>query len=250
MFSALAGARLSLVPALRGLDQLRDRRARARLGRVGLPGHGRQSRQYAGRGAARAVASNTRRTAEQLARGQPPASGRPRKPCAAPTGWPPWANSPPASRTNCAIRWAPSRRRRKCSNRNLSAENEVAREVAGFISTEVDRTNSLVTRFLQFARPLKLRPERADLAPDAGPRHRPGRARSARRSPSTRITRRRFRPFPFDAELMERVFYNLVLNAAQATPAGRRRHGEDARRRTHRGNRRDRPRRGHRARST
>ena len=38
-------------------------------------------------------------------------------------------------------------------------------------------------------------------------------------------------PFPFDAELMERVFYNLVLNAAQATPAGRRGHGEDARRR-------------------
>jgi signal transduction histidine kinase len=27
-------------------------------------------------------------------------------------------------------------------------------------------------------------------------------------------------PFPFDAELMERVFYNVVLNAAQATPAG------------------------------
>jgi two-component system NtrC family sensor kinase len=27
-------------------------------------------------------------------------------------------------------------------------------------------------------------------------------------------------PFPFDAELMERVFYNLVLNAAQATASG------------------------------
>ena len=31
-------------------------------------------------------------------------------------------------------------------------------------------------------------------------------------------------PFPFDAELMERVFYNLILNAAQATPRGRRGH--------------------------
>src|SRR5207253_5995206 len=41
--------------------------------------------------------------------------------------------------------------------KNVSAENEVAREVAGFISTEVDRTNTLVTRFLQFARPLKLK---------------------------------------------------------------------------------------------
>ena len=27
-------------------------------------------------------------------------------------------------------------------------------------------------------------------------------------------------PFPFDAELMERVFFNLVLNAAQATAPG------------------------------
>src|ERR1044071_1349355 len=49
-------------------------------------------------------------------------------------------------------------------NRSLDSENEVAREVAGFISTEVDRANSLITRFLQFARPLEIRPERADLA--------------------------------------------------------------------------------------
>src|SRR5437879_4272006 len=46
----------------------------------------------------------------------------------------------------------------------VSAENEVAREMAGFISCEVDRTNSLVTRFLQFARPLQVRLEQADLA--------------------------------------------------------------------------------------
>ena len=37
--------------------------------------------------------------------------------------------------------------------KNLAPGNEVAREMAGFISTEVDRTNSLVTRFLDFARP-------------------------------------------------------------------------------------------------
>jgi signal transduction histidine kinase len=35
----------------------------------------------------------------------------------------------------------------------VSSENEVAREVAGFIGSEVNRTNSLVTRFLDFARP-------------------------------------------------------------------------------------------------
>jgi len=27
-------------------------------------------------------------------------------------------------------------------------------------------------------------------------------------------------PFPFDAELLERVFYNLLINAAQASPPG------------------------------
>src|ERR1019366_7884739 len=32
-------------------------------------------------------------------------------------------------------------------NRSVAAENEVAREVAGFIACEVDRANSLITRF-------------------------------------------------------------------------------------------------------
>jgi two-component system sensor histidine kinase HydH len=104
-------------------------------------------------------------------------------------------------------------------NKQLTAENEVAREVAGFISTEVDRTNSLVTRFLQFARPMKLRLEPADLA------HLLDRAISEaeREAPGIRVYRNyalEMPPFPFDAELMERVFYNLVLNAAQATAEG------------------------------
>jgi two-component system, NtrC family, sensor histidine kinase HydH len=104
-------------------------------------------------------------------------------------------------------------------NSQLSAENAVAREVAGFISTEVDRTNSLVTRFLQFARPLKPRLETADLA------HTLDRAIAmAQREAPGLAVHRNYAPeipqFPFDAELLERVFYNLVLNAAQASPPG------------------------------
>jgi len=104
-------------------------------------------------------------------------------------------------------------------NQQLSAENAVAREVAGFISTEVDRTNSLVTRFLQFARPLRLRLETADLA------HLLDRAiaEAEREAPGIAVYRNyapEMPPFAFDAELMERVFYNLVLNAAQATAPG------------------------------
>jgi two-component system, NtrC family, sensor histidine kinase HydH len=101
----------------------------------------------------------------------------------------------------------------------VSAENDVAREMAGFISTEVDRTNSLVTRFLQFARPLQVRLEPADLT------HMLDRAiaEAAREAPEIAIYTNyapEIPPFPFDAELMERVFYNLVLNAAQATAPG------------------------------
>ena len=103
--------------------------------------------------------------------------------------------------------------------RNVAAENEVAREVAGFIATEVDRCNSLITRFLQFARPLEVRLAPADLVQTID------RAVELveREAPSITIYKNyepEIGPFPFDAELMERVFYNLLLNAAQATTSG------------------------------
>jgi signal transduction histidine kinase len=104
-------------------------------------------------------------------------------------------------------------------SKNLSAENEVAREVAGFIASEVDRANSLITRFLQFARPLELRPERGDLTATLDRAV----AMAEREAPGIAIYRNyapEIAPFPFDAELLERVFYNLVLNAAQASPPG------------------------------
>jgi signal transduction histidine kinase len=101
--------------------------------------------------------------------------------------------------------------------KQVSAENEVAREVAGFIASEVDRTNSLVTRFLQFARPFELRLERADLAQMLD------RAIAVAEREVGDVTIYRnyapeIPPFPFDAELMEHVFYNLIVNAAQASP--------------------------------
>ncbi len=103
--------------------------------------------------------------------------------------------------------------------RNVSAENEVAREVAGFIASEVDRSNSLITRFLQFARPLQLRPDTADLAQMLDRAV----AAAEREAPQVTIYKNyapEVPPFPFDAELLERVFYNLILNAAQATAPG------------------------------
>ncbi len=103
--------------------------------------------------------------------------------------------------------------------RSLAAENEVAREVAGFIASEVDRCNALITRFLQFARPLQLQLAEADLAQTLDRAV----AQAEREAPGISFYRNYqpgIPPFPFDAELLERVFYNLLINAAQASPAG------------------------------
>ena len=132
--------------------------------------------------------------------------------------------------------------------KNIPAENEVATEMAGFIAAEVDRTNSLITRFLEFARPLELRLEPADLNEvldrAVARLERDGAAREVtvykNYSPDVR-------PFPFDAELMERVFYNLLLNAAQAIAPGRRRHDQDPPRRRQRRDLGHRPRLRHRS---
>ncbi len=106
-------------------------------------------------------------------------------------------------------------------SRSVPADNAVAREVAGFIASEVDRSNSLVTRFLDFARPMQLKLAPADLAEVLDRAV----ALVERDAPQHRVTVYKnyspdLAPFPFDAELMERVFYNLLLNAAQASEEG------------------------------
>ncbi|HLG98426.1 MAG TPA: ATP-binding protein [Bryobacteraceae bacterium] len=105
--------------------------------------------------------------------------------------------------------------------KSVESTNEVAREMAGFISSEVDRTNALVTRFLDFARPLALRLENTDLAQvideavtEVG-QHVPPFNVSIYKNYSPDIP-----PFLCDHQLMERVIYNLLLNAAQASPPG------------------------------
>ena len=97
----------------------------------------------------------------------------------------------------------------------------VASELAGFISSEVDRTNSLITRFLDFARPLKLRRAPANLNEVIDK----ALAELERHQAPIRVTMYKnyspeIPPFLLDRELMQLVLYNLVLNAAQATPQG------------------------------
>lgn len=105
--------------------------------------------------------------------------------------------------------------------KTVPSNDEVAREMAGFISSEVDRTNVLVTRFLEFARPLKLRmavtgiDETIDRSIAQLERGSPRLEIAIYKNYSPEIA-----PFLIDADLMERVFYNLLLNAAQATAPG------------------------------
>jgi two-component system sensor histidine kinase HydH len=103
--------------------------------------------------------------------------------------------------------------------KSVAAENQVAPELAGFIATEADRMNSLISRFLEFARPLAPRLQTTELAEVLDRAI----ARLERDSVASRVTVHKnyspdVRPFPLDAELMERVIYNLLLNAAQASP--------------------------------
>lgn len=95
----------------------------------------------------------------------------------------------------------------------------VAAELAGYVSSEVDRTNSLISRFLEFARPFNLRCQPvdlnrlADLAIDHIARQNPDRPP---------FIHRNYEPgLPLvngDEELLERVLFNLIQNALQASP--------------------------------
>ena len=101
------------------------------------------------------------------------------------------------------------------------AGNEVAQEMTGYITSEVDRANSLVTRFLEFARPLPMKPAQTDVH-EVLDRAVGQYERSADR-PEVSVYKNydpAVRPVSLDGEWMERVFYNLLRNAAEASPAG------------------------------
>lgn len=104
---------------------------------------------------------------------------------------------------------------------SVPKDNGVAAELVGFISAEVDRINTLVTRFLDFARPFQLRPAEAELSEVIDRAV----AQLEHASPPLQVTIYKnyspdVRPFAFDPDLLERALYNLLLNAAQATPPG------------------------------
>lgn len=99
------------------------------------------------------------------------------------------------------------------------SDNTLVRELAEYISAEVDRTNSLITRFLEFARPAQLRkaPTDVHLVIDSVierlDRELPGAAGRFHRNYDPALPL-----IEADAEMLERVFFNLLRNALEASP--------------------------------
>jgi signal transduction histidine kinase len=104
--------------------------------------------------------------------------------------------------------------------RKVPSDDPVARELAGYISSEVNRLNSLVSRFLSFARPLevKKRPENViqivETAIKAAQEHWPDSRIEVQRNYSDDVP-----SIPVDAELAEQVFKNIIFNAYEAMEA-------------------------------
>lgn len=105
--------------------------------------------------------------------------------------------------------------------KKLQPADAVASELAGYISSDVNRLNAIVSRFLDFARPLQLekRPEQIppllDRALKAGGERWP--------EATVEVERDYARDLPavsVDAGLCEQLFTNLVLNAYEAMPEG------------------------------
>ena len=102
-------------------------------------------------------------------------------------------------------------------NRKVAGSEPLVAELAGYISSEVNRLNALVVRFLDFARTsnLELRPERISEIVD-----RAAEAASASIPNSGVKIERQYAPnlpeIPADPQLCEQVFVNLITNAFQA----------------------------------
>ncbi|HXX21307.1 MAG TPA: ATP-binding protein [Candidatus Acidoferrum sp.] len=99
----------------------------------------------------------------------------------------------------------------------LKDSQPLASELAGYISSEVNRLNALVARFLDFARPshLDLQPQKIEEIVD----HALETVAAQSPDPTVRIERSYAADLPevpVDAQLCERIFVNLIHNAYQA----------------------------------
>ena len=107
-------------------------------------------------------------------------------------------------------------------SKHVSKENEVAREVAGFIRTEVQRSNLLVSHFLDFARPL--RPQREINNLNEVIDRAVAQLRESIKDGANRVRIEEhlddLPPFAFDSALIESAVLNLLLNGYESMSSG------------------------------
>jgi nitrogen-specific signal transduction histidine kinase len=102
-------------------------------------------------------------------------------------------------------------------SRKVAGSDPLIAELAGYISSEVNRLNALVVRFLDFARPSKLElhseriSEIVDRALEAATASFPNAGVRVERQYAPNLP-----DIPADAQLCEQVFVNLITNAFQA----------------------------------
>lgn len=105
--------------------------------------------------------------------------------------------------------------------RKLPADDLIAKELSGYISTEVDRTNELVKRFLDFAKPFRLRVEPTDLREviDRAAVQVAARA-DTRKCTIIRNDSPELHALPIDEQWICQMVSNLLANAIDASPEG------------------------------
>lgn len=105
--------------------------------------------------------------------------------------------------------------------KRAASGDELTAELAGNISGEVNRLNTLITRFLNFARPSELHVKPEPLAPllDRALKHVQDLSPAAPVHVERRYTDG-LAPLPLDADLCEQAFTNLFQNAYEAMEAG------------------------------
>ncbi len=107
------------------------------------------------------------------------------------------------------------------SKQSTRARPEIMDEMAGYIGSEVDRMNGLVSSFLDFAKPLQIRPVLADLQTvmEDVLRQQSELAKSRGVSLSMRAGDGNFQ-FVFDPDLLKSAISNLIQNAIDASAPG------------------------------
>ncbi len=105
--------------------------------------------------------------------------------------------------------------------RKLPPDDPIAKELSGYISSEVDRTNELVKRFLDFAKPFRLHVELSDLGEviDRAAQQVAARA-EARGCKIIRNDSPDVHELPIDAQWICQLVSNLLANAIDASPPG------------------------------